>query len=258
MMLWESSAFWGIAGIIGGIVVATFFFVVQRKIKILEYQVDSTKLITDEMINIPGIKITLDSQPVRNLTSTTIKFTNSGNQTITSDDFATLAPLGISVTGRFFNIQHGYHTTSDNPNSIPFVKTLDDKTVNIEFDFLKQKQSCSITILHDGALSVLGELKSGKIRKHKDRKISLPPLCAAFVCIIISFVSIITYTYCATAPNRQEAYINNMIDEYFCTLYKKLDEFELSDEQLAQLMESYLSRIEDTKQHLEEAESGAS
>jgi len=162
MLFWESNVFWGVAGIVAGVVVATFYFLIGKSNKLLEYEVISTNLITDNITNIPGISIMLDGKSIENLVSTTIKFINSGNQTIVSGDFAVLEPLSVTVTGQFLSTKHGYQVSCDNPNSFPFIKIVNNKTANIEFDFLKPKQSLTITIWHSGKLSVLGELKTGK------------------------------------------------------------------------------------------------
>lgn len=161
MSFLESSAFWGIAGIVIGAIIATFFFYIGKSKKIIEYQVISTNLITKDMTNIPGISIVLDGKPIEDLVSTTIKFINSGNQTIYPNNFATLEPLGATVSGQFLNI-HNYQAISDNPNSCPYVTFVNGNTVSIEFDFLKPKQSITVTLWHSGSITVLGELKSGK------------------------------------------------------------------------------------------------
>ena len=168
MPFWESSIFWGIAGIVAGIIVATFFFLIGQNKKLLEYQVITANLVTKDITNIPGISIMLDGEPLEDLVSTTIKFTNSGNQTIVPDDFATLEPLGATVTGQFLSAKHGYQVSCDNPNSCPYIKIINDNTANIDFDFLKPKQSFTITLWHSGILSVLGELKAGRRRKYRE------------------------------------------------------------------------------------------
>lgn len=163
MPFWDSSAFWGIAGIVGGILVSTFFFIRGKSKKILKYEIRSTVLITKNMLNIPEISITLAGQPVQSVTSSTIKFTNIGNQAITSDDFAKLAPLRISVKNKFFSMADGFQIVSDNPNTAPVLHETNEKAVVISFDFLRPKQSFSITFLHDGALSADGHLKTGEM-----------------------------------------------------------------------------------------------
>lgn len=167
MPLFESFDLWSIGGFavgIVGIILAIVFYFRGKNRKILEYEMHSTNLITEDMANIPGISISLNGQPVSNLISTTIRFINTGNQTILSDDFATLEPLGILAERQFFNTNQGISVYSDNPNSIPHIKTMNTNGNNqyIEVEFIKPKESISITLLHDGPLTISGDLKSGK------------------------------------------------------------------------------------------------
>lgn len=129
----------------------------------MKYEIRSTLLITKNMLNIPEISITLAGQPVQSVTSSTIKFTNIGNQEITSDDFAKLAPLRISVKNKFFSMADGFQIVSDSPYTAPVLHETNEKAVVISFDFLRPKQSFSITFLHDGALSADGHLKTGEM-----------------------------------------------------------------------------------------------
>ena len=188
MLFWESNVFWGVAGIVAGVVVATFYFLIGKSNKLLEYEMVSTNLITDSITNIPGISIMFDGKSIENLVSTTIKFINSGNQTIVSSDFAVLEPLGVTVTGQFLSTQHGYQVSCDNPNSCPCVKIVNSKIANIEFDFLKPKQSLTITVWHNGKLFVLGELKTGKKREYRESYSFSKHLCLSLV--LFSFIDI--------------------------------------------------------------------
>lgn len=163
MSFLDSSAFWGIAGIAVGFLVSAFFFFRGKSKKILKYKVDSISLITESMADIPEIRITLAGQPVQSITSSTIEFTNIGNQNISSDDFANLAPLRISVKNKFFSTSNGYQIISDSPSTALALHGDSQNIISIEFDFLRPKQSFSITLLHEGNLSVDGELKTGKM-----------------------------------------------------------------------------------------------
>ena len=165
MPFWESSLFWGIVGLVGGLAVAVFFFILGKSRRVLGYDITSTPLVTEKMTDIPGLSVTLDGRPVQNLTSTTVKFTNEGNQTITLSDFAAREPLSISFSGGLLNTWYGHFVSSQNPNSTPTLEIIDDTTMNVEFDFLKPKQAFAVTLLHDGEFSVAGELKSGAVRK---------------------------------------------------------------------------------------------
>lgn len=165
---WQSNVFWGVAGILGGLVISAFFFFVGKSRKILEYYVSSTQLITEDMTKIPGLKITIDQQPIKNLTSTVIMFTNVGNQTILPSDFAAVDPLGVAVNGQFLNIANGCTISTDSPNASPRLNVLDDFTLGIEFDFLKPRKSLYVILLHSGKIVPTGELKDGKMRELRD------------------------------------------------------------------------------------------
>lgn len=156
-----SSTLWGISGIIIGTIASAIFFVLSKKKTLLEYKIVSTQLIAKEITSIPNLKVTIDGQSAEGLVSTTIRFINSGNQIISSFDFANKAPLSITTTDHLYGID----VFSDNPNSIPSIQPFDDKTYYIAFDFLKPKQSFSVTLLHSGKLSIFGELKTGRMRE---------------------------------------------------------------------------------------------
>ena len=162
MPQFDSSAFWGIAGIVVGIIVATFFFLIGKNKKILEYQITSFSLISKELSNIPSINVTFHEQPVKSLISTAIQFTNVGNQTIVSSDFASMDSLSVHIDHLY-----GYNVTADNKNLLPLIKSIDDNVIDIKFEFLKPNQSFTVKILHDGDVGVFGELKTGKIRAYR-------------------------------------------------------------------------------------------
>lgn len=169
MSFLESSSFWSIALSVIGILVSFLFFYLSTNRKKLGYRKESTKLITKNMADNSEIGIMLNGQRIENIVSSTVKFINTGNQTIMSDDFATLEPLGISVSGRFFNTSQTLNLDSNNPNLSSSVEIVDEKNIRIEFDFLKPKQYISVKLLHDGELTILGELKSGtEIKEEKD------------------------------------------------------------------------------------------
>lgn len=176
MPSWWPNAFWCIVGIVGGaiasFIISLFFFVIGRKKQLLEYQIISVDLVTKEMSGVPGMKITLNEQIVECLTSSTVKFINSGNRPILPKDFASLGQLSIAVEGHIFDSDDGYQIVSDNPISRPSITMVNNRAY-ISFDFIKKKQSFSITILHTGKISVLGELISGEIREIRQKNVNI-------------------------------------------------------------------------------------
>ena len=158
-----------VVGLIGIIVSVVLYFRSKNKY-LLEHRMKSTQLITEQMTRIPKLEVTVDGQRVDSLTSTTIEFINSGNQSISSSDFASNEPLGITITGHL----HSCDVSADNPNSIPYLESInnetpDNETFCVKFDFLKKKQSFSITLLHDGTVTIFGELKSGDRKEYRNR-----------------------------------------------------------------------------------------
>lgn len=168
MPFWESSAFWGIASIATGAIVSILISIIGKEKRLLEYHIDSFQLIKNRINTIPEIGVTFDNQPVENLILSKVKFSNMGNKMITPSDFATLEPLGMSFAGHFFTSQNGFQCIADNPNSLPLIKIFDDRTLLVEFDFLNPKQSFEVTVLHDDSLTVIGDLKAGKVRGYRN------------------------------------------------------------------------------------------
>lgn len=153
MPWWESSAFWGVAGFL-----ISFICLLVGKERILMKHHITTRLVTPEEIVYMSKIGFLSNNQLKNINKTTIKFTNSGNRTIEPSDYATKEPLGVHISGRLY--QH--HASADNNNSLPTITPVEDNKYKIEFDFLKPKQSFSITLFHDGIANVFGELRSGR------------------------------------------------------------------------------------------------
>lgn len=167
----DPNALLGIGGIVVGlvgIIISVFLYFRSKNKKVLEYHTNSFQLISKKINNISDISIKIDNQSVDDLVLTTIKFINAGNQVIASSDFAVLEPLGIIFKNNFFGSQQRFQCSADNPNSLPSIKIIDDKTLYIEFDFLNPKQSFSVTILHKGSFEIIGDLKGGKKLEYHD------------------------------------------------------------------------------------------
>lgn len=176
----------GILGFVSGV----FFYLKGKDKKILEYRINSKALISVEHIEEPKIKLLYDEQPIHKLTLTHVIFTNLGNQTIYSYDFATQAQLGIKVSRCFPDSSPEFKIDTDNPNSGISVECINSNLVRINFDFLKPKQIFKITFLHDGDIDILGELKSGKIKRHRE----LPQIPDNLITVIITVILVVMLT----------------------------------------------------------------
>ena len=198
LQLEELNEFWGIGGFAVGVIaliLSIVFYLCGKKRQLLEHQTTSIQLITKRMSNISGLTITFNNAPIENLTSTTIKFINSGNQTIHSSDFASMEPLSIVVNGCFYSLKNSCKIESDNPNSTPQIEILNMNTAYIQFDFLKPKQSFSITLLHNGKLIIEGELKNGTRREYRSHNniYAIVKLISYFV--LTSFLLLVSNKY---------------------------------------------------------------
>lgn len=189
MPWWESSVFWGIAGIVVGIIVAAIFFIIGKKKTLFQYYKSTAPLITEKMAGILDGRMSIDGQPVKSLTSTTISFVNSGNQRIQSSDFSTQEPLRVILEGQLY----GYDVSLGNQKLLPKVELVEEKVLNISFENLKPGQVFRVTLLHDETLDVLGELTTGTMRKFRSRfSRALPFMVAAvLIAVILLFVIIL-------------------------------------------------------------------
>lgn len=176
----------GIISLIAGV----FFYIKGKNKKILEYQVYSKPLISVEHVKIPEVKLLFNEQTIYKLTLTRVKFTNLGNQTITFNDFATQAQLGIKVSRCFPGSPPEFRIDTDNPNSGISIECIDSNFVRINFDFLKPKQVFKIAFLHDGDIDILGELKSGKIKSHREP----PKMSDSLITVIITVIIVVILT----------------------------------------------------------------
>lgn len=161
MPWWESSLFWGVAGIVAGFLISTTYYLISKERISMKHSMTSKSIINKETLEAAGVNLVFDNQLINQLIETTVKFTNSGNRTIDPFDYASKEPLGVHILGHLFR----YNAWAENKNSIPEIKPMGDDKYKVEFDFLKPKQAFSITLFHDGAVDVFGELRSGSSRR---------------------------------------------------------------------------------------------
>lgn len=183
----DCGTFWTIVGnliSLIGLIAAVVFFILGKKKILLQYATSTTPLVTEKMAAILNDRISIDGQPIKNLDSTTIRFVNSGNQPITSTDFAEQDRLRIVLSGELY----GFDVSKGNQKLTPTLAPIDSKTINIVFENLKPKQYFAVTLLHDGSLNVYGELKTGDIRVYRSSHILMYLLAGFFVTfLVISF-----------------------------------------------------------------------
>lgn len=180
MPQFDPSAFWGIAGIVVGIIVATIFFFLGRKKTLFQYAMSTTPLVTEETAKILNGRMSIDGQTIKSLSSTTISFSNSGNQRIQFSDFSTRDPLRVYIRGHLYC----YEVFRVSQKIFPKIEPVGEEVLNISFENLKPRQFFMVRILHDGSLYVLGELTTGTMREYSHNSIFLR---LGIVTLFISF-----------------------------------------------------------------------
>lgn len=169
MLLWESSAFWGIIGLLGGIIATIASSIIAKGRKKLAYRINQTTLIHWQISRLSSHTVALDGIPVESLYMTTVNFSNTGNQTIESSDFSETIPLTITAASRFFAFdldrKDAIASTLLEPRM--HLEQVSENSLNITFDYIKPRETFDVTLLHDGNLLISGDIKSGKIKKEK-------------------------------------------------------------------------------------------
>ena len=168
-MDWNSSALWGIIGLVGGIIVSSFFYFIGIKRKSLIYDITTTTLVSKNATQIEKLNITYDNKPIKNLYTSTIKIKNNSNSIIELNDFAPTVPLSLITEGEFLVFSDtGVKLFSENTsNNIYPLFEVDDnnvcRKVQIHFDYIAKKEIISCTVFHTDSLYVSGKLKDGKL-----------------------------------------------------------------------------------------------
>ena len=167
MLQLDSSALWGIIGLFGGILGTMFFHIIDKKKRVLSYSIDTVSLVTKKISKIPDLEITFKGKKIENLSSSTIRIGNSGNELIEASDFASLSPLRIEVeSGEFFITEESMKATMESQNqNIDLKVEYKDGALEIVFEYLNPKSEFEFTIWHTGDLKVCGDLKNGKLKR---------------------------------------------------------------------------------------------
>lgn len=174
---WNSSALWGIIGVIAGILVSSFFYFIGQKRKTIIYDITTVALISNKTSKLKDLSIKYKNKPINNLHISTIKIKNNGNSIIEPKDFAPSFPLTIATTGEFFvDLNDDAEITTplfseNNFNKVFFqiIPTEDEefKKIAIQFDYIPKKSTIICEVFHTGSLSINGRLKEGKIINNK-------------------------------------------------------------------------------------------
>ena len=196
-MDWNSSALWGIIGLIGGIIVSAFFYFLGVKRKSLIYDITTTTLVSENATQIEKLNITYDNKPIKKLYTTTIKIKNNSNSIIDTNDFAPSVPLSLITNGEFLTSSDtGVKLFAENTsnNVYPLFEVNENsmcQKVIIHFDYIAKNETIRCTVFHTNSLSINGKLKDGKL-KNKDKSIDWKHLIISFtIGLVMPFIFLI-------------------------------------------------------------------
>lgn len=198
MIDWNSSALWGIIGLLGGFFISLLFHFISKKKKVLAYTINPTALITNEISAIPSLDILYSGKKINNLTSTHISLKNAGNEIIEESDFASLSPLKIHIeNGEIFSSEYINNCINDVTDKNMNIRLeAQNECVLIHFEFLPPQSSFNITIFHTGTMTLSGDLKKGKFIDSKQlftQKLKVLKWCLIFLGILLGLYIFLRY-----------------------------------------------------------------
>lgn len=191
MLQLDSSALWGIVGLVGGLLISAFFYLIGKKKKILTYSIDTVTLVTKTISQIPNLEIYFKGKRIEDLSSSKVIIENKGNEVIEISDFASLDPLRIEVESGDFFITEDIIKNIVTSKNINLKIQSEDNNLKIDFEFLKPKTVLEFIIWHTGVLKICGDLKSGKLKDCSDypfeKRFSFPSIfLSCIACLTIS------------------------------------------------------------------------
>lgn len=194
---WESSILWGIVGLVGGGIISFIFFVLSNKTKRIVYQIYSNPLISSKLSKINGLQITFAGSEIPDLVSTTLQIMNNGTDIIEPKDFAQVAPLQLKTDGEFlvYDDVNSFLTEISNTTSSTTLRQIDERTIQIDFDYWKKNDKFLLTILHTGKLNLTGTLKRGRILENSRfiKKSYLHNLLLSIAVLLMAFLLLVVY-----------------------------------------------------------------
>ena len=163
-MDWNSSALWGIIGLIGGFIISFTFYKLSTKKPKIVCLIDSN-IISEQCLDITdNLDIAYLKKHNKKLIKTIIKISLSNNIIVNKNDFGKATPFCIKVKGKFFvNDINSIIKYNSNPNNLLELKIKNNSTILLGFDYLTKEDKITLVLLHTGALKVEGKLKNGTV-----------------------------------------------------------------------------------------------
>lgn len=196
----NSSALWGIIGVIGGIIVSSFFYFIGIRRKKISYNIYTFYLVENKVTQIGGLEIKYKSNSLDSLMSSSIFINNIGNSVIERNSFAPSCPITISTTGQFLidDISKESIIPIEKEKQVHLVPHYNNSgqcnSINVDFDYLSPKDTLHYTLIHTGEISLKAALKDGKIIN----KTSVPKKSHYFFISYLTFIIVIMITIIIT------------------------------------------------------------
>lgn len=195
-MDWNSSALWGIIGLIGGIIASSFFYIIGIKRKSLIYDITTTTLISENIAQIDNLSINYNNKPITTLYCSDIEIKNTGNDIIEYNDFVSSLPLSFITNDEFYITSNTSIklTTKNALNNLSYLAQKNEdnicQKIDIQFDYIAIKEIIHCTIFHTGNLSIQGALKKGRFESKENKINQTISLLRKIIIIIFILLSL--------------------------------------------------------------------
>lgn len=211
-MIWNSSIFWGIIGLIGGAVISSFFYFIGIKRKNLSCDINTICLISNKINQVKSIEVKYNSKEIENLFSSKVVIRNVGNTIIEEHDVAPLCPIAISTNGQFLvDRDNGMNLFPLNKaNNVYPLFEVNEKTgacnrIIIHFDYISKKEEIVCSFFHTGDITIEGVIKEGKIYNSDEivkRKRLMTKCFEIILCILVALISSYITTFLGGGVSR--------------------------------------------------------
>jgi len=149
-----ANPYFGIVGFLIGLIGLIFAYYVakrDKREKRLSCNLTSTNLITDRQNVYPRLNITYNNEILNNFTITYARVINKGNEVIKPSDIAPNDPIRFTIRDlEGIKLLDQSITHSSDPNNKFIVQQIDNKTVQLDFDYIEPGDGATIQILHTG------------------------------------------------------------------------------------------------------------
>ena len=161
-------------GIIG-VSLAIVFFYKSRRIKRILYTHKSFVILSETTTSLPNFSATYQDEPVTRLKASKLLVWNSGSDTIVANDFASTAPLKVTLPENTQILEAMLIGSSTYANKTTIIVTTDHMNeAKIDFEYLGKGEGFVLSVLHtslDDEPTIEGIIKGSSEPKKFSEKI---------------------------------------------------------------------------------------